>query len=85
MSLEIEQQVQKRKAAFEHLGRIVVSQAAQARDARGDSDLDDEQPVVVGVVTTLGELRAAGLSQTPGYQPEPDSLRAEEAWKRDER
>ncbi len=51
------------------LGATVVAQAAKDRDARADSDLDDAQPVVVTVSTTLGELRECGLRRCPSYQP----------------
>ena len=50
----------------QRLGELVLERAAQGRDARGDSDLYDEQPVVVTL--TLGELRKAGLR----YQEEHD-------------
>lgn len=55
--------VQKRMDALTCLGLEVVAQAARDRDARADSDLDDEQPVIVTMSTTLGDLRAAGLRE----------------------
>lgn len=61
-----------RAAARYHLVEKVLVQAAK-RDAINDSDLVDDQPVVLQVSTTLGELRRAGLGSMPGYHPEVPS------------
>lgn len=58
-----------------HLAELVLAAAAKERNGIGDSDRGDEQPVIVEIDTTLGELRAAGLREMPGYYPEGDVLR----------
>lgn len=55
------------RSAFRGIAAAAVRAYAKQGQGIGDSDLDDEQPVVVQVVTTLGELRDAGLRQAPGY------------------
>lgn len=52
------------------LGELVVLQAGHDRSAIPDSDLDDEQSVIVTVTTTLGALRKAGVGNVTGYYPE---------------
>jgi hypothetical protein len=65
-----DQSMESRMRAYGDLGDLVLRAAADERDGIGDSDLEDEQPVVVMIKTTLGHLRAAGLRLVPGYYPE---------------
>lgn len=70
MSMPSRTALEREAGALIDLGKATVMQAAKDRDARADSDLDDEQPVVVMVGTTLGALRTAGLRRYGGYAPE---------------
>lgn len=58
--------------ALVELADLVLQRAASQRDAINDSDLDDEQPVVVCVSASLGLLRRAGLDYVHGYRPQLD-------------
>lgn len=64
-----------RVPADTRLGQMVLEAAAKSRDGIGDSDLDDEQPVLVTISTTLGLLRQAGLRYVAGYDEAPGASR----------